>query len=126
MASRIRLAMSWSVTTARTSSLPPQRAQAFTSISNVLASSVAHGTFEVAAKRRPPSMRARCLADRTLDIGTSAPTMLRASVVAETDCQLLPVSRTAFLLVVKTNAEFAASLLGALAERLRKLTAQLK
>jgi CRP-like cAMP-binding protein len=49
-----------------------------------------------------------------------------ASVVAETDCQLLPVSRTAFLLVVKTNAEFAASLLGALAARLRKLTAQLK
>jgi CRP-like cAMP-binding protein len=49
-----------------------------------------------------------------------------ASVVAETDCQLLPVSRTAFLLLVKTNAEFAASLLGALAERLRVLTARLK
>ncbi|MNC92379.1 Cyclic nucleotide-gated potassium channel [compost metagenome] len=49
-----------------------------------------------------------------------------ASVVAETDCQLLPVSRTAFLLLVKTNAEFAASLLGALAERLRTLTARLK
>ena len=42
-----------------------------------------------------------------------------ASVVAETDCQLLPISRTAFLLLVKTNAEFAASLLGSLAERLR-------
>jgi CRP-like cAMP-binding protein len=49
-----------------------------------------------------------------------------ASVKAETDCQLLPVSRNAFLLLVKTNADFAASLLGALAERLRKLTAQLK
>jgi CRP-like cAMP-binding protein len=49
-----------------------------------------------------------------------------ASVIAETDCQLLPVSRTAFLLLVKTNAEFAASLLGALAERLRTLTARLK
>ena len=49
-----------------------------------------------------------------------------ASVVAETDCQLLPVSRTAFLLLVKTNAEFAASLLGSLAERLRLLTARLK
>jgi CRP-like cAMP-binding protein len=49
-----------------------------------------------------------------------------ASVVAETDCQLLPVSRTAFLLLVKTNAEFAESLLGSLAERLRVLTARLK
>jgi CRP/FNR family transcriptional regulator, cyclic AMP receptor protein len=49
-----------------------------------------------------------------------------ASVVAETDCSLLPINRTAFLLLVKTNAEFAASLLGALAERLRTLTARLK
>ncbi len=49
-----------------------------------------------------------------------------ASVVAETDCQLLPINRTAFLLLVKTNAEFAASLLGSLAERLRTLTARLK
>jgi len=49
-----------------------------------------------------------------------------ASVVAETDCSLLPVNRTAFLLLVKTNAEFAASLLGSLAERLRALTARLK
>ena len=39
---------------------------------------------------------------------------------------LLPVSRTAFLLLVKTNAEFAASLLAALAERLRLLIAKLK
>jgi len=49
-----------------------------------------------------------------------------ASVVADTDCSLLPVNRTAFLLLVKTNAEFAASLLGSLAERLRALTARLK
>jgi len=49
-----------------------------------------------------------------------------ASVVAETDCSVLPVNRTAFLLLVKTNAEFAASLLGSLAERLRALTARLK
>ena len=49
-----------------------------------------------------------------------------ASVVAETDCQLLPINRTAFLLLVKTSPEFAESLLGALAERLRVLTARLK
>jgi hypothetical protein len=41
--------MAWSVTTARTSSLPAQRAQAFTSTSKVRASKVAHGTLEVAA-----------------------------------------------------------------------------
>ena len=49
-----------------------------------------------------------------------------ASAVAETDCELLPINRTAFLLLVKTSPEFAASLLGALAERLRLLTAKLK
>ena len=49
-----------------------------------------------------------------------------ASVVAETDCSLLPINRTAFLLLVKTSPEFAESLLGALAERLRMLTARLK
>jgi hypothetical protein len=49
MASRMRLAVSGSVTTARTWSLPPQRTQDFSSTSNVLASSVAHGTLEVAA-----------------------------------------------------------------------------
>ncbi len=49
-----------------------------------------------------------------------------ASVVAETDCQLQPVSRAAFLLLVKTSPDFAESLLGALAERLRLLTARLK
>jgi len=49
-----------------------------------------------------------------------------ASVHAETDCEVLPINRTAFLLLVKTNSEFAASLLGTLAERLRILTARLK
>ncbi len=49
-----------------------------------------------------------------------------ASVVAETDCQLLAINRTAFLLLVKTSPEFAESLLGSLAERLRLLTARLK
>jgi CRP-like cAMP-binding protein len=49
-----------------------------------------------------------------------------ASVVADTDCRLLPISRAAFLLLIKTSPEFAASLLGPLAERLRLLTARLK
>jgi CRP/FNR family cyclic AMP-dependent transcriptional regulator len=49
-----------------------------------------------------------------------------ASVVAETDCELLPISRQAFLLMVKTNSDFASQLLGSLAERLRVLTARLK
>ena len=49
-----------------------------------------------------------------------------ASVVAETDCQLLPINRVAFELLVKTSPDFAESLLGSLAERLRLLTAKLK
>lgn len=49
-----------------------------------------------------------------------------ASAVAVTDCQLLPINRTAFLMLVKTNPEFAESLLASLAERLRVLTAKLK
>ncbi|MEW6690668.1 MAG: cyclic nucleotide-binding domain-containing protein [Pseudomonadota bacterium] len=49
-----------------------------------------------------------------------------ASVFAETDCQVLPINRAAFLQLVKTSPEFAASLLGALSERLRVLTAKLK
>jgi CRP-like cAMP-binding protein len=49
-----------------------------------------------------------------------------ASVVAETDCSVLPINRTAFLALVKTSPEFAASLLGSLAGRLRKLTRKLK
>ena len=54
----------------------------------------------------------------------SSPRM--ASVTAETDCSLLPISRNAFQMLVKTSPEFAASLLGSLAERLRLLTARLK
>jgi CRP/FNR family transcriptional regulator, cyclic AMP receptor protein len=49
-----------------------------------------------------------------------------ASVFAETDCQVLPVNRAAFLQLVKTSPEFTSSLLGALAERLRVLTGKLK
>ena len=54
----------------------------------------------------------------------SSPRM--ASVTAETDCSLLPISRTAFQMLVKTSPEFAGSLLGLLAERLRVLTSRLK
>jgi len=49
-----------------------------------------------------------------------------ASVVAVTDCSLLPINRLAFEMLVKTNTEFAESLLGSLAERLRVLTTRLK
>ena len=49
-----------------------------------------------------------------------------ASAVAVTDCQLLPINRTAFLMLVKTNPAFAESLLASLAERLRVRTAKLK
>jgi len=49
-----------------------------------------------------------------------------ASAVAETDCSRLPINRTAFLLLVKTSPEFAESLLGSLAERLRLLTSRVK
>jgi CRP-like cAMP-binding protein len=48
-----------------------------------------------------------------------------ASASAVTDCELLPINRTAFLMLVKTNPDFAESLLGSLAERLRVLTAKL-
>lgn len=54
------------------------------------------------------------------------PSPRMASVTAETDCSLLPINRTAFLLLVKTSPEFAGSLLGSLAERLRLLTSRLK
>jgi len=47
MASRIRLAMSWWVTTARTSNLPPQRAEALTSGSNVPWATLLARTVEV-------------------------------------------------------------------------------
>lgn len=49
-----------------------------------------------------------------------------ASVFAETDCEVLPVNRQAFLQMVKASPEFAASLLGRLAERIRVLTGKLK
>jgi len=54
------------------------------------------------------------------------PSPRMASAVAVTDCSLLPVNRTAFLLLVKTSPAFAESLLASLAERLRLLIAKLK
>jgi CRP-like cAMP-binding protein len=48
-----------------------------------------------------------------------------ASVFAETDCEVLPVNRAAFLQLVKMSPEFATSLLARLAERLKVLTAKL-
>jgi CRP-like cAMP-binding protein len=49
-----------------------------------------------------------------------------ASAVAETDCQLLPITRPAFLTLVKVSPEFASSMLSSLAARLRFLTERLK
>jgi CRP/FNR family cyclic AMP-dependent transcriptional regulator len=49
-----------------------------------------------------------------------------ASAVADTDCALLPVGRTAFLAMVKMSPSFAESMLSSLAERLRYLTARIK
>ena len=49
-----------------------------------------------------------------------------ASVSAETDCSLQPVNRAAFLALVESSPEFAASLLTKLAERLRNLTSRLR
>jgi CRP-like cAMP-binding protein len=49
-----------------------------------------------------------------------------ASVTAETDCSLQPVNRAAFLALVESSPEFAASLLTKLAERLRNLTSRLR
>ncbi len=48
-----------------------------------------------------------------------------ASATAETDCELLAIGRPAFLELVKTSPRFAATLLHALAERLRFLTSHL-
>jgi CRP-like cAMP-binding protein len=45
--------------------------------------------------------------------------------VAETDCELQPITRTAFLALVKVSPQFAYSMLSSLAERLRFLTARL-
>lgn len=49
-----------------------------------------------------------------------------ASVSAETDCSLQPVNRAAFLELVESSPEFAATLLTRLAERLRNLTSRLR
>ncbi len=49
-----------------------------------------------------------------------------ASASAETDCALLPISRDAFLALVKTSPGFAESTLSSLAGRLRFLTSRLK
>jgi len=49
-----------------------------------------------------------------------------ASVNAETDCSLQPVNRAAFIALVESSPEFAASLLTKLAERLRNLTSRLR
>ncbi|MGH8672696.1 MAG: cyclic nucleotide-binding domain-containing protein [Burkholderiales bacterium] len=49
-----------------------------------------------------------------------------ASVSAETDCSLQPVNRAAFVALVESSPEFAASLLTKLAERLRNLTSRLR
>ncbi len=48
-----------------------------------------------------------------------------ASAVAETDCSLLPISRSDFLALVKTNPSFGVALLKTLADRLRFLTARI-
>jgi len=47
-----------------------------------------------------------------------------ASVVAETDCDVLPIRRLAFEMLVKTSPDFAAALLRSLAGRLRSLSAR--
>jgi CRP-like cAMP-binding protein len=49
-----------------------------------------------------------------------------ATATAETECQLLSISRSDFLNLVKTKPGFAISLLKTIADRLRKMTAQKK
>ena len=49
-----------------------------------------------------------------------------ASAAAETDCDLLAINRKDFLALVKTRPEFGASLLKAVAERLRHMTSHQK
>lgn len=48
-----------------------------------------------------------------------------ASATANSDCELLPIGRPAFLQLVKISPEFASTLLSALAARLRFLTSHL-
>ena len=54
----------------------------------------------------------------------ASPTRL-ANAMAETDCSLLPISRTAFMQLVKLSPDFAATMLSSLAGRLRFLTSLL-
>jgi len=49
-----------------------------------------------------------------------------ATAVAETDCELLPVTRQAFLALVQLSPEFAHSMLASLAARLRFLTERIR
>ena len=49
-----------------------------------------------------------------------------ASAVAETDCELQPINRPAFLALVKASPQFAYGMLTSLAARLRFLTERLK
>jgi CRP/FNR family transcriptional regulator, cyclic AMP receptor protein len=49
-----------------------------------------------------------------------------ASAVAEIDCELQPITRPAFLALVKTSPQFAFGVLASLAERLRYLTEKTK
>lgn len=49
-----------------------------------------------------------------------------ATAVAETDCELQPITRQAFLALVKTSPQFAHGMLTSLAQRLRFLTERLK
>lgn len=60
------------------------------------------------------------------EIALVEPPQRLASVAAETDCSLLPVSRNAFLGLVKASPEFAIAVLTSLAARLRALTARLR
>jgi len=49
-----------------------------------------------------------------------------ASAVAETDCELQPIPRQAFLTLVKVSPQFARQVLASLAKRLGVLTERLK
>lgn len=49
-----------------------------------------------------------------------------ATVIAQTDCALLPITRKAFLALVKMSPGFAESMLGTLAERVRFLAARMQ
>lgn len=48
-----------------------------------------------------------------------------ANAMAESDCELLPITRPAFLELVKFSPDFAQAMLASLSERLRFLTARL-